>query len=260
MITLTTDFGMSDEYAGVMKGVIYTICPTARIVDLTHDIQPHDIRQAALVIASAYRYFPAGSIHVIVVDPGVGSSRRIVLLETGKHSFLVPDNGVATFLLPHVRQAYHVTQSDLFLPEASTTFHGRDIFAPVAARLLCGLKASQTGRKISPETLKKLPIPLPTIDNNILQGSVVYIDHFGNLITNISKKLLEKFCSGNYRKVTTRISEQKINGVHNSYAEADEGQFVVLINSRGFLEIGMNRNNAAEKLNVALDSQVYLRI
>lgn len=260
LITLTTDFGLADEYVGVMKGVIYSIYPTVTLVDLTHAIRPQDIRQAALLIASSFHYFPARTIHLVVVDPGVGSNRRIVLLEGKGHFFLVPDNGVASFLLPFVHTAYEVNQSNLFLEPVSHTFHGRDIFAPVAAHLAAGLAAHQTGTKISVGSLKSFKTTIPTIDDSSIAGMVIDIDHFGNIITNIDKIALNRLCENNGKdNLHITIAGQTITGIHQTYADVPSGSSVALIGSRNFLEIGMNQGNFAKKYMVPLDSVVYLR-
>ncbi|MFP3983577.1 MAG: S-adenosyl-l-methionine hydroxide adenosyltransferase family protein [Desulfurivibrionaceae bacterium] len=148
LITLTTDFGLSDEYVGVMKGVILSRCPQARIVDLSHGIRPQDVRGAAYTIEASFPYFPEGTIHVVVVDPGVGSSREIIALQTGGHTFLAPDNGVLSLVLPRADKIFKVTAGDLFLPRQGDTFHGRDIFAPLAAHLACGLSPDRLGPRL----------------------------------------------------------------------------------------------------------------
>lgn len=259
MITLTTDFGLTDEYAGVMKGVILAICPSVRIVDLTHGIRPQDVRQAALIISSAYKFFPDGTIHIVVVDPGVGSDRRILLLETSGHIFLLPDNGAAS-LLPPIERAFHIQKSSLFLKSISATFHGRDIFAPVAAHLACGLHPQATGERIDINSIVRLPHFPPSFQGNSLFGKVIAIDHFGNLTTNIDHQTLDRFCSHDLLKVSVCIASKVLSGVHSTYNFVLPGQPLALLGSRGFIEIGINRGNAASTLKVTLDSEVQLRI
>ena len=166
IITLTTDFGLTDEYVGVMKGVILSRRPCARIVDLSHNIGRHDILQAAYVIYSSYRYFPESTIHIVVVDPGVGSDRRIVLVSAKNHLFLVPDNGILSLFLvnKYVDAAYEINCDHLFLKPLSNTFHGRDIFAPVAAQLAGDLRPEQVGNRIDPDKLVTLSMPEVRID------------------------------------------------------------------------------------------------
>ena len=260
MITLTTDFGLRDEFAGVMKGVICSRCPAARMVDLTHNIAPHDVRHAAQVIAAAYGYFPAGTIHVVVVDPGVGSNRRIILLETGGHLILAPDNGVTSLLLPRSTRAYEVNNSDLFLQPVSTTFHGRDIFAPVAAHLACGLPPAAVGHEIAPPALVRLPFPAPRQDGDTLHGAVTDIDHFGNLITNIDRESAGRLCSGNFHNLRVVIGPLTIRSISPAYHAAGPDAPVALFNSRNLLEIGLCRGNAALELQLGLDCEVCLSI
>ncbi|MBU0966063.1 MAG: SAM-dependent chlorinase/fluorinase [Proteobacteria bacterium] len=260
LITLTTDFGLSDEYAGVMKGVIYTRCPGATIVDLTHGIRPQEVGQAARVIASAYRYFPLNTIHVVVVDPGVGSNRRIILLEAAGHLFLAPDNGVMTLLLPQTSKAYEVSNSDLFLQPVSHTFHGRDIFAPVAAHLACNLPPHSTGREIASQSLVSLALPTPALYGNSLQGAVTDIDHFGNLITNIDRETAHRFCAGDWRKLRVSAGALTITGVATAYNAVAIDLPVALFGSRDLLEIGIYQGNASKKLQLGLDSKVSLSI
>lgn len=260
LITLTTDFGGSDEFVGVMKGVIYSLCPAAVIVDLCHGVRPQDIRQAALILASSYRFFPKGSIHVVVVDPGVGTSRRIVLLQADDHLFLLPDNGAAT-LLPPLRRAYEVTQEQLFLSPVSRTFHGRDILAPVAAHLARGLLPEQTGCRIDPESLARLPLPPLQKEKNRLRGAVIDIDHFGNLMTNIDRPTVEKtFLAADLPNITVTIGGRFLPGISSSYGSVPPGQPVALFNSRDYLEISINHGNCAHELQVTLDSIVCLSI
>lgn len=260
LITLTTDFGLSDEYAGVMKGVIYSRCPAARIVDITHAIRPQDVRQAAQVIASAFSYFPPGTIHVVVVDPGVGGSRRVILLEARDHLFLAPDNGVTTLLFPRAGKVYEVNNSDLFLAPVSRTFHGRDIFAPVAAQLACNLPPHGTGQEIPRDSLVSLALPAPSLCGNTLCGMVMDIDHFGNLITNISREAASRFCSDNFQNLRVRVGALTIHGVAAAYSAVGIDRPVALFGSRDLLEIGIYQGNAARKLKVGLDSKVSLSI
>ena len=259
LITLTTDFGLEDEYVGVMKGVIYSIYSAATIVDVTHAIRPQDIRQAALIIASSYDYFPQRTLHVVVVDPGVGSERRIVLLKGNGHLFLVPDNGVASFLLPFVQTAHEVNQHSLFRDSVSHTFHGRDIFAPVAAHLAAGLAIQQTGPEIPVASLKRLQTPRPTIKKSSISGSVIDIDHFGNLITNIPSRELHRFLAVHGKDVHLTVAGHSFCGMHSTYSDVPPGFPCALIGSRNFLEIGLNQGSFSKKHQVSLDTLVYLR-
>lgn len=260
LITLTTDFGLRDEYVGVMKGVIYSRCPAARIVDITHGIRPQDVRQAAQIIASAFSYFPPGTIHVVVVDPGVGGSRRIILLEARGHLFLAPDNGVTSLLFPQTGKVYAVSNSDLFLAPVSHTFHGRDIFAPVAAHLACNFPPQGTGPEIARESLVSLALPAPSLCGTTLCGTVTDIDHYGNLITNISREVASRFCSANFQNLRVRVGALTIHGVATAYSAVAVDRPVALFGSRDLLEIAIYQGNAAEKLKLGLDSKVSLSI
>ena len=260
LITLTTDFGLSDEYAGVMKGVIYRTCPAATIVDLTHGIRPQDVRQAAQIIAAAYKYFPQNTIHVVVVDPGVGSSRRIILLEADGHLFLAPDNGVISLLFPQTSKVYELSNSDLFLKPVSHTFHGRDIFAPVAAHLACNFPPHSTGHEITKESLVSLALPTPSRCGNTLCGTVTDIDHFGNLITNISREIAGRFCADNFQNLRVTVGSLTIHGVATSYSTVETDVPVALFGSRDLLEISIYQGNLSRKLKLGLDSKVSLSI
>ncbi|MFZ5758730.1 MAG: SAM hydrolase/SAM-dependent halogenase family protein [Thermodesulfobacteriota bacterium] len=257
-ITLTTDFGLSDEYVGVMKGVILSRCPTAVIVDITHQIRPQDIRRAALLLAATHRFFPVGTIHVVVVDPGVGTSRRIVLIEVTDQFFLLPDNGACS-LLPAPQAAWEVTEKHLFLQPVSPTFHGRDIFAPVAAALAGGLSAAHTGPAIDPAGLTRLALPTLHIEANELCGAVIDIDHFGNLITNIDRASAKAFSRGELDRLTVTVGSQIIPTISLTYGSNKIGEAVALFGSRDLLEIGINRGNAAARLGIDLDSAVRVR-
>ncbi len=257
-ITLITDFGLSDEYVGVMKGVILSRCPTAVIVDITHQVRPQDTRRAALLLAATHRFFPAGTIHVVVVDPGVGTDRRIVLIEVAGQLFLLPDNGAGS-LLPAPQAAWEVTEEPLFLQPVSPTFHGRDIFAPVAAALAGGLPAAHTGRAIDPAGLTRLALPALLIKENELCGAVIDIDHFGNLITNIDRASAKAFSRDGLDRLTVTIGSQTIPTISLTYASNKIGETAALFGSRDLLEIGINRGNAAARLVIELDSAVRVR-
>ena len=248
IITLTTDFGLEDEYAGVMKGVIISRAPGARLVDLTHLIPPQDIKRAALLIQSAYHSFPAHTIHVIVVDPGVGSRRRIILLQKQNQLFLAPDNGVLTLLLDDDCRAREVSNHNLFLEKISNTFHGRDIFAPVAAALASGLDPADVGPEIAIKKLIKLPWPGIAISREEIRGQIVYIDHFGNLISNIHYRLLPKFFRENIAGLTVTIKNRFIRPIKANYQEGEESEIMALFNSGNYLEISLKNGDAARFL------------
>ncbi len=266
IITLTTDFGLNDEYAGVMKGVILSRAPQAKVIDLTHGIDPQDIRQAAYIIRSAYPYFPTGTVHVVVVDPGVGTSRKIITVHADGHTFVAPDNGVLTLIITKSRDgitAYEITSEDLFLKPISHTFHGRDIMAPVAAALANGVSPLTLGNEINADDLVIIQLPKITPDRSTgtISGSVVYIDHFGNAMTNIHlSELLELLKDGHLLPdaLTVKIKHRTICGLHPSYASVAPGSPVAIFGSRNYLEVGVNMGNASELLDISIGDEVLV--
>ena len=246
IITLTTDFGTSDHYVGVMKGVILNINPQVQIVDITHAVPPQDIHGAAFLIDSTYRYFPTGTIHVIVVDPGVGSERRAIVCQTETAYFVCPDNGILTHILRDEGRIHIVAVENpaYFLPQVSNTFHGRDIFAPVAAHLSRGVPIDKLG---SPTTQPiQFPIPSPQVTDKAIIGQVIWIDAFGNLVTNISREILESREGGN--GVVIHAGSAEINHLNRSYAESAIGEVLAILGSFSRLEISINQGNAAQTL------------
>jgi len=263
IITLLTDFGVSDEFVGVMKGVILSVNPAARIVDITHAVDPQDILQAAFLIHAAWSYFPTGTVHVVVIDPGVGSRRSIVAVQKEGHIFLAPDNGVLTLLLEAhgIEEAVRVENPDFFLHPVSDTFHGRDIFAPVSAHLSAGLVLRQLGTDILPRQLTRLSIPKSkAIRPNVLSGVILSVDRFGNLITNIHQSELKRIdepSDGRVPEIT--IGNQTIIGIHRSFHQAPAGGSLAIIGSRRYLEIAVNRGNAAALFNAKRGDPVCVR-
>ena len=252
LVTLTTDFGLQDEYVAVMKGVILSTCPYARILDLCHNISPQDIFGAAYILFSAYRFFPSGTVHVVVVDPGVGSIRRIICLKTDKYTFLAPDNGILSFIAAHDKplSIINVTNCKYFLPEVSYTFHGRDVFAPIAGHLMNGVDIEELGNEIS--AIEKINVPVPVLSSRGIVGAhVIYIDRFGNLITNISRDSLEGFqIDDRSSKLSITVASSIVKKISRTYSEVEEGGVVALFGSAGYLEIAVNKANAKEVLNV----------
>ncbi len=246
IITLMTDFGTSDHYVGVMKGVILKINPQAQVVDITHAIPPQDINGAAFLIDSAYSYFPMGTIHVIVVDPGVGSSRRALVCQTRTAYFVCPDNGLLTHILRNEGWAHTVAveNSAYVLPRVSNTFHGRDIFAPVAAHLSRGVPIGTLGDPVS--QLVQLPLPKPQVTENTIVGQVIWIDSFGNLVTNISHRILGALDGRN--DIVVRAGSAEIHRLNRSYAESAVGEALAIIGSSNRLEISINQGDAAQIL------------
>ena len=249
IITLTTDFGTNDAYVGIMKGVILGINPGVQVVDLTHAIPPQDIHDAALSIHAAHPYFPEGTIHTIVVDPGVGSDRRAVVCQTDRAFFVCPDNGILTYLLQEIQdtggqsiRAVAIQNQTYYLPEVSNTFHGRDIFAPVAAHLSLGVPATNIGPPV--ENLVQLPVPIPQVSGNTISGQIVKFDRFGNAITNISESAL----AGIGTTYEIRVGSTRLTRLNRAYAEAGIGKPLAIIGSLAVLEIAINSGNAEVSL------------
>ena len=237
-IVLLTDFGLQDHYVGVMKGVILSRVPEATFVDLTHEVSPQGVREGAYLLAVSYRYFPVGTIFLAVVDPGVGTERRALVIRTEAHFFVGPDNGLFTLVLKRSRTAeIRAVEVERFrLPEASFTFHGRDLFAPVAAEVLSGRPFEEFGPKISDPVLLEFPEPEPVPGG--LRVPVLKADRFGNLILNLPAETL----SG--RRFRVVVEGRRVPFVR-TYAEAPEGEPLALIGSDGFLEIAVNQGSAA---------------
>lgn len=251
IITLTTDFGTSDAYVGIMKGVILGINPDVQVVDLTHAIPPQDIHDAALSIHSAHRYFPEGTIHMIVVDPGVGSDRQAVVCQTDRAFFVCPDNGILTYLLHEIEnadgqpiKAVAIQNKAYYLPEVSNTFHGRDVFAPVAAHLSLGVPLANIGPSV--KDLGQLPIPTHQVSGNTIIGQIVKIDRFGNAITNISESVLADIGS----TYEIRVGSTRLARLNRAYAESGIGKPLAIIGSFGLLEIAINGGSAEASLGV----------
>lgn len=262
IITITSDFGYTDEYIGVMKGVILAIAPQVRIVDLTHGIAPQDIRQAALTIHSAYLFFPKErTIHVVVVDPGVGGARKIIAVSAKGHIFLAPDNGVLTLILqdPDLKAVYAVICEEIFLKPVSATFHGRDIFAPVAAHLAAGMKIWETGPLLSVNDLTLISFPQPVClsKEGKIHGEIIEIDHFGNLTTNVSRNnLLHFFGERPFSTINVSVGGYTMDRISNTYQCVPQGRFVALFNRRDQVEIALNAGHAAKSLNAAIGLRV----
>ena len=256
MITLTTDFGASSPYVAAMKGVMLTINPELRIVDLTHAVPPQDVEQGALVLAEISRWFPDDTLHVGVVDPGVGTVRRIIYAKIGTHAFLGPDNGLFSrlALATPPTTIIAVTEREFWLPQVSRTFHGRDILAPVAARLSLGLKPERLGPKL--ERLVMLPWAEVCVSERKIAGRVQSIDSFGNLITDISASALENVPRGETTIIT--CDEHQTHGIFNTYADQPEMTLIALVGSSGQLELAIVGESAAMMLGVKSGTPVTI--
>jgi len=255
-ITLITDFGVQDGHVGAMKGVIHTIAPDAPIVDISHHVPPQDLRHGAFVLLTAYPYWPPDTVHVVVVDPGVGTARRAVAVQTPGGRFVAPDNGVLSYVLTHESPARAValTNPDYWHHPVSPVFHGRDIFGPAAAHLASGVPLEALGELVEPVGLTTFPVPEPVWQPD---GSVVahvqHVDRFGNCTTDLPGTELTRaphWC--------VAVSGHEIDGVRRTFAEVEEGEAVALVDSTGFLAIAVRNGSAARAFHLAVGDPVVL--
>jgi S-adenosylmethionine hydrolase len=248
LVTIASDFGLRDEYAGVMKGVILSISPSVSIIDITHQIDPQDVVQAAYLIPSFYRFFPQGTVHLIVVDPGVGGERDILAVSHQGHVFIAPDNGVLTLLMDREKSdsIVRINNADYFLNPVSATFHGRDIFAPIGAHIINGLALKDLGTEIECADIIHLEnLKCRLSETGDLLGRIISIDRFGNLTTNIDSEALTAFCHPESKnRLQIHISAHKILGLSNSYSNAPHGAPLAVMGSRNYLEIAVNCGSA----------------
>ena len=251
VITLLTDFGLKDPYVGIMKGVILSINPDATIVDITHDIMPQDIEEAAFLIEEYYRFFPPGTIHVAVIDPTVGSQRRPIIVSKDNNIFIGPDNGLFTLILGSDAEVYLIENPDFMLREVSSTFHGRDVFAPSAAHASTGFHPSAFGRIIfDPMRLENM---FPTKEGHSLKGRIIRFDRFGNAITNIKIDFLKDFLGNQSFEV--RVGSMAFTALNKGYHESE---LTCLIGSSGYLEFGYFKGSFKEKGNTAKNDSVLI--
>ena len=256
LITLTTDFGNRDGFVGAMKGVILSIAPHAQIVDISHDIPRQDIAGGAMVLRNACAYFPPKTIHVGVIDPGVGTDRKAIIAVTDQAMYVLPDNGLLTFIHRRtpIRQIYNIQNPDWCLKKVSTTFHGRDVFAPVAAHLALGKSPADAGSEI--EEFKKIDIPEPEIKDQTIHGRFLYIDVYGNAFTNIDADLVSQL-EGRGEAVFS-FAGRKLRGMRRTYAEAARGEALFLISSAGFVELAIHAGNAAKRFGIRRGDRIQL--
>ncbi|HEV2687968.1 MAG TPA: SAM-dependent chlorinase/fluorinase [Bryobacteraceae bacterium] len=257
LITLTTDFGASDHFAGVMKGVISGIAPAAQIIDISHEVQPFEVPDGAFTIAQAYRYFPKKTIHVVVVDPGVGSTRRPLLAEMAGQFFVAPDNGVLSMILAREpAKVRHITNDRYFLHPVSRTFHGRDVFAPVAAHLAKGVLPAKFGKLIDDHLRLNFEKPTRTGKRN-WTGSILKVDRFGNLITNLH---IDDFSGIQTHAFGLNVGLQIVSRLALTFTECDPGELFVVVGSSGYLEVATNQGSAAKALGCGAGSPVELTL
>lgn len=256
VITLLTDFGLKDPYVASMKGVILRINPQCTLVDITHHVPPHDLKEGAFVLANAFSTFPKGTIHIAVVDPGVGSPRKPILLVTQSYFFIGPDNGIFTFVgkREKVKQAVALTNSRYFLSQVSTTFHGRDIFAPVAAHLSLGVKPKAFGHVMNSWT--EFLFREPENKEGHLVGEVFHIDTFGNLISNIDRGQLFQFSKRH--PIIVRVGKRIVRGLKKGYWEGKKNEPIALLGSGDFLEISVKEGNAQKFLKLKKGDRIVV--
>lgn len=260
IITLLTDYGTRDHYVASVKGVICGINPAAKIVDITHDVKPQDIIEAAFLLSCSYKYFPLRTIHIVIVDPTVGSNRRALLVTTDEHYFIAPDNGVLSFIYDAgiVSTVREISSEHYYLDKISATFHGRDIFAPVAAWLSRGIESEKFGETIDDFLKLTLPKPRP-VPPKSLKGIVLHIDEFGNLITNITaqdiQKALDEYKAASYKTV---INQKEIAVSKKTYCEGNKGELITLVGSTDYLEIVSYQGSAVQITNAARGNEVTL--
>ena len=259
IITLTTDFGIKDGNVGVMKGVIWGIAPDAQIADISHTISPQNIREGALILARSVPYYPSGSIHIAVVDPGVGTQRRPIAARLGAQRFVGPDNGLITLLLERAErelwpvEIVHLDKPQYWLPEVSHVFHGRDIFAPAAGYLAAGVSLEMLGSPIDDPV--RLQLPEPERTESGLRGEVIHIDHFGNISTNIRYEHL-----GVGLNAIVRLGGIEVHGLVKTFGERPSGEWVALYGSTGNLLVAVVNGSASQRLNTKIGDEVEVEV
>ncbi|MFW5748766.1 MAG: SAM hydrolase/SAM-dependent halogenase family protein [Chloroflexota bacterium] len=274
-IAMLTDFGTADTYVGVMKGVIQRISPGTQIIDLTHDIAPQGVRLAALSLMNNCRYFAPGTIFLVVVDPGVGSTRRPIAVEAGDYTFVAPDNGVLSYVLAQLGayQAVELGNPAYRLKTVSRTFHGRDIFAPAAAHLAAGVALADLGGTL--ETLVRLPVPEITLSGRRVTGEALHIDRFGNVITSIGKlnwisdhrltlnpvfNPMLGVMPISPENVVVMTNDHEIAVLHRAYSDVPRGELMALVGSDGYLELSVNQGNAAQRVDIAVGDRIVVEL
>ncbi len=264
IVTLTTDFGTTDSYVGMLKGVLLRTFPHVQIVDITHDIRPQDVAHAAYMVETFHRYFPIGTTHLVIVDPGVGSTRRAMALQTPEAQFVGPDNGAFTAVWHDAQErwpaeqcrAVELTEKRFWLPQVSNTFHGRDVFAPVAAHLASGTPIGDVGRPLGNLSAIDIDGTMPGRTGG-LAGKIVHVDHFGNCVTTITPRHLEE--AGMGTQFVVEIIDQRISSLCRTYADSQVGAVMALIGSSGRLELAVRNGSAAQTLGVGVGDRVHVK-
>lgn len=262
LVALLTDFGQRDWYAGTLKGIIKGVAPDINIVDLGHDISSFDINEASFFLWATYKFFPEGTVFCIVIDPGVGSDRKPICATDGKYFFVCPDNGLLTYIAnesPESFSVYKIKNPGYMLEEAGKTFHGRDIFAPVAARLAAGAAIEKMGSL--QDTFIKLKIDKPAaVTKSAIEGKVIYIDTFGNLITNIRKRDTRSLIQKSANKWKLKIKGKKIRGISKSFSDKKKGKALFYWGSTGNMEIAVNQGSAKKKFGAGIGTPVFINL
>ncbi len=256
IITLTTDFGIEDPFVGIMKGVILNFCPKTKIVDLTHSVKPQNLLQASYLLKTSVPYFPSNTIHLAVVDPGVGGNRKGIAIQTNKYFFVGPDNGIFSPFLENFK-AVELSNQEVFLKPVSSTFHGRDIFAPAAAWIASGKPFEKLGPIV--EKPKILDFPKAKIDNNCLRGEIIHRDHFGNLTSNISKNLALKHFGDDLKNIKIYLNDQTAVPLVSHYDLGFKNSLAALINSWNQIEIFCKEGNASEEFNILVGASIQIK-
>lgn len=255
VITLTTDFGVQDHYVGVLKAVLISIAPDARLIDVSHQIPPQDIMAGAWVVRNTAMLYPPDSVHLVVVDPGVGTARKPVALRINDQYFVGPDNGIFSLIADsHNYQAVELTNPDYWLPNPSRTFHGRDVFAPVAAHLSRGVPLNDLGKPS--EQLETYRWAVPISDKDGIQGWIVHIDHFGNLISNIPEKMIREAAAVADLKIY--VGNTILEEIVDTFGDVEEGEPAAYIGSSGVLEVAINKGSARQMLGVEKGAQISI--
>ena len=255
VVTLTTDFGTTDPFVGIMKGVIAGRAPAAHVIDVTHGIPAQDVRAGALVLRHAVPWFPPGTIHLAVVDPGVGGPRRPLCVETARARFVGPDNGLLSLAAPvaEVRRIVHLTDAGFFLPSPSTTFHGRDVFAPVAAALATGTTPAALGTEVP--DMVRLELPAPAVEAGRIAGEVIYVDGFGNLVTNLSGDMVDQLGRAD---AVLSVGSTRIRAVSTTYGAVAPGEPVAVVGSWGLVEVAVRDGSARVTLGADVGATVVI--
>jgi S-adenosylmethionine hydrolase len=261
IVTLTTDFGLNDHFVGTLKGVILNIVPDANIVDICHSVQAFDILDGALALAQSYAYFPARTVHLVVVDPGVGSARRPIIATSEMHNFVAPDNGVLSLMYAREQRlsVRHITSEHYFVQPVSNTFHGRDIFAPVAAYLAKGVDQEKFGEEVTDYVRFNAPKP-KAVDATSMRGVVLRVDRFGNLITNFTPQDAPALFQADVPPFKMVVGKREVTSMRTNYAEGAPGELFAIVGSMGFIEIAANRGSASQTAGAVKGSEVLLAL